>query len=334
METPSFFWTFLILAGDRDTTCPVRVTEEGPTVKNRTAKASVVVLALALAIALSPSARAQSFQKVSVKGNAKMMQVASGGASVWALATNGHPYIYKTNKFLQASAISLTQIAVGGGNLRQPDTVWGLDSSGNIYNATKSGTSWVFNQAPGVLSFIAVGIGYQDSCHLYEVWGLNPSAGIYRFNYCIGNWENIPGTLQTLAVGGGEVWGVNGYGEVYNYDFESRAFIKRDLPFPLAGPVAVGPDGAWVVYGTGDLVELIGNDGYLFTGDPVNTYAVINAGGDGVWGLDSAGEIFLLRHSIRWAVQIPGSLATISVGSGAGVWGINPIGQVFAFSTQ
>ena len=97
--------------------------------KNQTVRISIVVLVSVLTIALSASALAQSFKQIPVKGGAKMMQIASGGRSVWALATNGQPYIYQNNQFVLANTRSLSQIAVGGGNVRQADTVWALDSA-------------------------------------------------------------------------------------------------------------------------------------------------------------------------------------------------------------
>jgi hypothetical protein len=299
-------------------------------VKNRTVRVSVVVLAFVLAIALSPSARAQSFTKVSVQGNAKMKQVASGGMSVWALATNGHPYIYKNGKFVLTNTISLAQIAVGGGNLRQPDTVWGLDSANNIYRASKSGTSWVFTQMPGSLDFIAVGIGYQDPCHPYEVWGLNLDANIYRYNFCIQNWDYVPGTLATLAVGGGNVAGFNGNLDVYWFDYPSMSFMQLHA---RATAVAVGPDGVWVFLNQ-QLLDIISPSQFsALSSLPLLTQ--IQAGGNGVWGIDASGLVYLLRLGGYDLVQIPNILlASISVGSGGGVWGIDPSGQVFAFSTQ
>jgi hypothetical protein len=113
--------------------------------KNQFGKSLVKVLALALGVACTQSAPAQTFKKVKVAGNAPIVQVASGGASVWALASNGHPYVFKGKSFALANAISLSQIAVGGGNLAQPDEVWALNSSGNIFRASKSGTAWVFS---------------------------------------------------------------------------------------------------------------------------------------------------------------------------------------------
>src|SRR3974390_79294 len=127
-------------------------------------KTNVTILTLVLGIACMQSAPAQSFKKVKVSGGAPIFQVASGGASVWALASNGHPYIFNGHSFVLANSIALSQIAVGGGNAAQADAVWALNSSGNIYRASKSAGIWTFSQVPGVLDLIQVGLGYQDSC--------------------------------------------------------------------------------------------------------------------------------------------------------------------------
>ena len=29
-----------------------------------------------------------------------------------------------------------------------------------------------------------IGVGYQDSCHPYEIWGLNSAGNVFRYNYC------------------------------------------------------------------------------------------------------------------------------------------------------
>lgn len=192
--------------------------------KNPLGRSLVKMLALALGIACTQSASAQQFKRINVKGGASLVQIAAGGASVWARASNGNPYILTGGTFVLANSISLTQIAVGGGNTLQKDAVWGLDSSGNIYKATKSGTSWVFSQITGVLDFIAVGAGYQDNCHPYEVWGLNPAAEIFRYNFCGLNFEQVGGTLATLAVGGGEIWGINADSILFGFNFTKLVF--------------------------------------------------------------------------------------------------------------
>jgi Tectonin domain len=69
-----------------------------------------------------------------------------------------------------------------------------------------------------------VGIGYQDNCHPYEVWGLNPGANIYRYNFCGQNFEQVAGTLGTLSVGGGDIWGINGNGNIFAFNFATLGF--------------------------------------------------------------------------------------------------------------
>jgi hypothetical protein len=300
------------------------------TMKNLLGKSLVKMLALALGIASTQSAAAQSFKHVSVKGGVALAQIAAGGASVWALARNGNPYILKGRQFVLANSISLTQLAVGGGNALQADAVWGLDSSGNIYSAAKSGTSWIFNQMPGVLDFIAVGIGYNDSCHPYEVWGLNSAAEIYRYDFCIQNWDQVGGTLGSLAVGGGDIWGVNGLFQLFRFDFATLTFMQKSILFTQ---VTVGPNGVWTLQTDNSVYEFDDHTQVFFLVSPTLRLTQIQAGGNGVWGIDSSQQIFRLEPSTWSFVQIPGALVSISVGTGGGVWGVNAAGQAYGFST-
>jgi len=248
------------------------------------------------------------------------------------LAYGGHPYIYSGGQFVLANTITLAQIAVGGGNLRQADTVWALDAGGNIYNAAKSGTTWVFNRMPGSLNFIAVGIGYQDKCHPYEVWGLNLSSLIYRFNYCLNNWEYIPGTLQTLAVGGNGVWGINASHHAYFFWFDYSIFVDETPTGVLFDKVTVGPDGTYLRSTLNALYQstTVNDFPEVATG---GAFSDIEAGGEGVWGVDLySGHPYLLQNARQKFIQIPGVFSAISVGSGAGVWAIDNAGQVYVFS--
>jgi hypothetical protein len=299
--------------------------------RNLSGTSLVKIVALALSIVCTQSATAQHFKQVSVTGGAKLVQIASGGRSVWARARNGKPYIFRSNTFVLANSISLTQIAVGGGNAVKGDTVWGLDSSGLIYHATASGTSWVFSQVPGVLDFIAVGIGYDDSCHPYEVWGLNPAAEIYRYSFCSKLFEQVPGTLATLAVGGGDIWGINGDGKIFNFNFATHNFdlgLNNNNAF---SQVTVGPNGVWALDGQTDVWQIV-QVGVALNVLVHGPLAQIQAGGDGVWGINTFQQVFRLEQLHK--VQIPGAaLVSISVGSGGGVWGINDAGQSLAFIT-
>jgi hypothetical protein len=299
--------------------------------RNQMAKAFVNVLALVLGIACTQSAFAQTFKRVNVKGGSSLVQIAAGGASVWALASNGNPYIFKTNKFVLANSISLTQIAVGGGNVFQADAVWGLDSSGLIYRALKSGTTWAFSQVPGILDLIAVGAGNQDNCHPYEVWGLNPSAQIYRYNFCGQSFEQVPGTLATLAVGGGGVWGINGSGTSFRFSFGTLLFDGS-----FGGPftqITVGPNGVWAIDSRSNLRQYNNQSDFLDRRVGLETFTQVQVGGNGVWGLNFSGQVFRFEESTGSVVSIPSVFRSISAGSGSGVWGIDSSGKAYAFST-
>jgi hypothetical protein len=297
--------------------------------KNQIGKYLVKMLALVLGIAGAQSAPAQTFKRVKVYGGAALAQIAAGGASVWARASNGNPYILKGKQFVLANSISLTQIAVGGGNALQADTVWGLDSSGNIYKATKSGTTWVFSQAPGVLEFIAVGPGYTDNCHPYEVWGLY-AASIYRYNFCIQNWDFVPGSLASLAVGGGDIWGINGNGQLFEFNFDALSFLPS-TNLSIFTQVTAGPNGAWALSSGGpwQFANLS-----TWSSDYIAEYVTqIQAGGNGVWGISYA-QVFRLEPSKLSFLHIPGAtLFSISVGSGGGVWGLDSSGKAYGFTT-
>lgn len=303
--------------------------------KTRNGAFASVTLSTLVAIAFSGIAAGQTFKKVNVKAGVKLTQIAAGSTMIWGLSVNGQPYVSKGKAFVPASTMTFTEVAVGGGNLRQPDTVWALDSAGQIYNATVAANIWTFNLMPGVLSHLALGPGYQDKCHPYEVWGVNPSALIYRFNYCIGNWDNVSGTLQSIVIGGGNVYGVNGNKEVYQFNFKTAAFERIGIYHNyLEDQIFAGPNG---------VLGLIGGHPEIYVQPFVDSFADLDlgtgfsqlaGGGDGIWALDTSGRVYRFQTDPWQLVQIPGVLfTTLSVGSGGGVWGIDFSGNVWAFST-
>jgi hypothetical protein len=305
-------------------------------------KTSLVILAAVLGVACAQFGFAQTFHSVSVSlpSNADIVGISAGGNSVWAADTagNAYSYSYGASGFTRygQTGVAKTQIAAGGGNSfsLQPDAVWTLDGSDNIYQLTASG----FVKVPGSLSQIAVGQGGRDSCHPYEVWGINATDEVFRFDYCSGQFNQEPGALSQIAVGGAGVWGLNSSQEIYELDFATHALIQ--IPGTLR-QIAVGPTGAW---GLG-----LNNQVYQF--DPVTQSFVamsgqflnqISAGGNGVWGISGLigfnGPIWRLEPSTQSFVQVPGSLAFITVGTGGGIWGFTipaELGStnVLAFST-
>ena len=299
--------------------------------KNQKQNSLVVMLALVLGITCVQSAPAQTFKKVKVNGNAPLVQVASGGASVWALASNGHPYIFNGKSFMLANNISLSQIKVGGGNAAQADAVWALNSSGSIYRASKSGSSWTFSQVAGVLDLIEVGPGYQDKCHPYEVWGLNTGSQVYRYNYCTSQFDQQSGILCDIHVGGGDIWGAQCGPNVFRFNFSTGVFDQIADPFGAFPQLTVGSNGDVWATDTGNSVVYKYDDfsGFVSFGCCVTQIQA----GNGVWALDGSNIYRWEPSALKFGQVFGASLVSVSVGSGGGVWGINSSHQVFAFST-
>jgi hypothetical protein len=298
-------------------------------------KINVAILFLVLGIACMQSASAESFKQVNVSGNVPIVQVSSGGSSVWALAENGHPYIYNGKSFVQANKIALESIAVGGGNVAQPDAVWGLSSSGNIYQASKSGSTWTFSQVPGSLISIRVGPGFHDTCHAYEVWGIDESLLIYRYDYCSNTWEQQPEpeSLCDVQIGGDDVWAASCGPRFYQFDFPAGVFNPVSSPFNGFPLLAASTTGLWAI--DGNTLEIYQYD--VFTGfeEIISCCStVISAGGNGVWVI-SGSSILRIDPNTTYYTQlsVPGTPSSISVGTGGGVWVLNTSHQVFAFST-
>ena len=262
--------------------------------------------------------------------NAPVAQVASGGKSAWVLA-NGSPYIFNGKNFVLAIPISLTQIAVGGGDAVQADEVWGLNSQGSIFRATKNGRPWIFSQVGGQLDLIQVGPGYRDNCHPYEVWGLNTGSQIFRYNYCTSQFDQQPGFLCDLHVGGGDIWGAECGRNVFRFNFSTGIFDQILNQFSAFPQLTVGSNGDVWATDTSNLLVYKYDDGLQGFMNFGCCVTQIQAG-NGVWILDGT-NIYRWEPSALKFGQVSGSFVSISVGSGGGVWGINSSHQVFAFST-
>jgi hypothetical protein len=280
------------------------------------------LLTLVFGFGSTQSALAQSFKHVKVKGGYSLVQISAGGASTWARSTSGHPYIYKNKQFVLADSNFLCQNAVDGGTVAQPDAVWGIDCSGGIQRATLIGSTWTFSSVPGTLDHLAVGPGYQDSCYPYEVWGLNANS-IYRYSYCTNSFDFVPGSLVSIAVGGGGVWGINSNNDFFGFSFVDSAFIQKMRGFTQ---LEASPDGVWPLSVNGDVCRFMGECSSHQRLDQFQA-------GSGVWGIAAPQQVFRLDAGTVVLVQIPFSLAAISVGTGGGVWGLDGSGQPHVFST-
>ena len=102
-----------------------------------------------------------------------------------------------------------------------------MGTSGQIYHFN-FGTK-TFTQVTGSLRQIVVGEGKveTESCHPYEVWGIDASDNIFRYNYCTPKkFEQIPGSLSVIATGGGSVWELNSSAQIYYHYIPFQEFVQ------------------------------------------------------------------------------------------------------------
>lgn len=282
-----------------------------------------VPLTLICIAVLTMPAFAQHFQPV--KGT--LTQIAAGRNEVFGVdaASNIWRLSPAQKGFVQIQGF-LVQVAVGGGTVAQTDDVWGVNGSGGVFRFDYS--TKLFNETGGVsLTSIAVGVGTQDKCHPYEVWGIYaPNQRVYRYDYCLKAFAQVPAALTQVATGGGDVWGLNGSSQIFHYDFATELFVL--VPGVLT-QISVGVNDVWGVNGKAQIYRYDPNS---VTFQQVTGVATqVWAGGDGVWALNGADGIFRFDSSSASLVQVPGFLANIAPGSGAGVWGINASNAVFTF---
>jgi len=181
----------------------------------------------------------------------------------------------------------------------------------------------------GELAQITVGEGDTDSCHPYEVWGINADQNIFRYNYCTVTWDNTPGFLASISTGGGDVWGINAAGQIFQFNFVTQQWVQ------IAGSlkqITVGVNDVWGLDSSGKAYRYEGAAGFVQTYGALFTQIV--AGGNGVWGVVVSypnPDIVRLDPDLGTVVDVPGSLTQIAVGYGAGVWGVNSADAVYSF---
>jgi hypothetical protein len=292
----------------------------------------VLFLMLICWLAAAVPASAQHFREIP---NRPLSQIAAGRTEVWGLDDS---QIYRfnpsTKDFGQISG-SLTQIAVGGGTLLQPDEVWGIN--GGIVYRFNSSTDAFSRVAGGkqckicvLVDFtqIAVGKGEYDNCHPYEVWGLAYILGTlypYRYNYCTDSFDQIAlpqfdqqiacgayGCLLTnIWVGASDIWVLDDFYELWHYQYT-----------PVNQP---GVTQNWLLVTFGQLMQLTVG---------VNDVWGIDVGvGGNPYRLESGNNVgngvgqFIEEAPVAAAAT---QMTQIAAG-GDGVWAIKENGQVLRF---
>jgi len=265
----------------------------------------------------------------------------------------------QTGSFQQVSG-SLSQISVGADG-----TVWGLDSSQNIFTWDSGASQFV--QVPGQLVQIAVG-------NVNAVWGLNAQGLIFRWNSAKQTWTYIPGYLNQIAVGAdGDVWGLSantsgqcstnatadisdGCTFVWHYNQQAQTWQYVDTSkitiYLGVTQLAVGNDGAvyalidaspgyldpfWYNPGTGQFQNV---SGYAYAINGEGAVGSLAVGYDGDLWADGASLAHYSPLQPEWQAITPVSdgIAKLAVGSGANVFGIanslTPDGAVYQWNAQ
>jgi hypothetical protein len=145
-----------------------------------------------------------------------------------------------------------------------------------------------------------------------EVWGVNASQQVYRFNATTSQFAKVAGTLTQVAVGGGSlleadaVWGLNFSNEIFQYNFSTQKLVQVQ----------------------GELTQItVGVGG----NDSCHPYEV--------WGVNASQQVFRYNYcTVAWD-NIPGGPVTFISTGGSDVWGLynyplsTPISQ-YNFGTQ
>jgi hypothetical protein len=130
---------------------------------------------------------------------------ASSTRLVWGVKTDGSVSRYLGSGKWETVPGSLAQIDVGAGR------VWGVNAAGNVYRYQGSGQWDVLGQG-----FQSVSVGIASSGERV-VWAVRSEGSVSRY-LGGGKWEPVPGSLAQIEVGGGQVWGVNAFGDLYRHE--------------------------------------------------------------------------------------------------------------------
>ncbi len=245
-----------------------------------------ILSVLAGCTSLIVPASAQHFKQV--KGS--LTSVSAGRNEVFGIDVDANVWRYSASSksFSKIPKVSLTHIAVGGGTLSQNDEVWGFNAN-FVYRFNYSKKEFV--QIPGILTQMTVGVGNQDDCHPYEVWGVNSGDEIFRFNYCENEWVQVSGFLIQVATGGGDVWGINSAGQIFHFNFAAQSWGQVS---GFLTQIAVGVNDTWGLNGAGELYRYDPKTGVFNL--VAATVGEVSAGGDGIWVIAGSDDIFRFAH--------------------------------------
>lgn len=291
-----------------------------------------------------------------------LVQIAVGAdGDVWGLnaASNIYHYNGQTQTFAQVTG-QLAHIAVGSSG-----AVYGVNSGGSVYWYNPGTGS--FQLLDSTVGFTQISVGSDgdlwavSSSGAYHwdvllntmdltsaiitqvavgygaaVWGLDGSGNVYQWNAQSATWLQVTGNLSNIAVGaGGAVWGLNSSQQIFELIGGSRRPFQflAVLPGASLNQMSVGADGSvWGV--NGDTVEYFNSGTQTFQAVPgAPPLSQVSVGaGANVWGVDANGNIYQYNASSQSWTHIAGELKLIQGGANGAVWGINASGSTYYYN--
>ncbi|HEX3684281.1 MAG TPA: tectonin domain-containing protein [Bryobacteraceae bacterium] len=260
-----------------------------------------------------------------IAGTVAFTQISVGvDGDLWAVKNNLAYHYDVLHNTLDVTPGSIAQVMVGSGA-----AVFGLDSSGNVFQWSAQAQAWV--QISGTLSSLAVGANGQ-------VWGVDSSQNIFQLTNsptrAYQALSPVPGNFTQISVGSdGSAWAVDSSNLVYNFNSGTQTFqAVSGAPALAQLSVGAGAD-VWGVDTSGDIFEYNATAG-TWNEIPGQLTSIQVGANMSVWGINAAGSTYTYNASSSSWTQIPGQLATLSVGADGTVWGINAGGQIYRFDSR
>jgi virginiamycin B lyase len=226
---------------------------------------------------------------------------------------------------------ALTQIAAGADG-----SVWGVNSAHQVFHYVQPAQPYnSLIPLPGSLTQISVGV---DG----TAWALDANGLIYIFDRGTLSWQNVSGALARISVAStANVWGVNAEGQIWRWG-ERTADAWNAVPGEL-NQIGVSSNAPYFETEYPAYPPVFGinafNQTYVYNnGGWVNipgSLAQISVGADGTaWGVNAQQQIYQYDSTSNSWANVPGSLSQISVGNAANVWGVNAEQQVYRYDAS
>jgi hypothetical protein len=190
-----------------------------------------------------------------------------------------------------------------------------------------------FLQVKGTLTGVSAGRN--------EIFGVDSKAVVWRYRAKPRSFGKVAkASLVNVVVGGGtvsqldEVWGLNANGDVYRFNYNTKAFDPfgnslAQIVIGVGYQDSCHPYEIWGLNSVGNVFRYNYCTNFFDTGFNVLLTQVVTGGGD-VWGLSSSGQIFHYSFDTQSFAAVSGTLTQISVGVND-VWGANSSNTVFRY---